>query len=531
MRQTITILFLSLIISRGAGAQNVGINSTGAAPNASAMLDVSATDRGILIPRVSLTATNTATPVSSPATGLTVFNLATAGSGSNAVSPGYYYWDGLQWMRLLQQDAAIWRVGGNTLSATGNFGTLSNNHIDIYTNNIVRGRFTNLGEMFLGTTNTTITGDLFGVVSNASFPFAVNGYSSFNGSGVYGAIQGGTTTFPAVIGDYSSNLVGANTVGVGGNNNSTTAGSGFRKVAISGPRVGVAGTTTSTNGQYTFGVHGSMGSTDIRCGGVIGDDFGIALGSLAYYAANLNDYSVYGFGRAYEPGVGTGRISRTVLSDPNTHIGLGIYGGVMGGWVRGLVYGAHMKGERYGLYVDGKTFTNAPVAELISTSDEKRVAAYGVSSLTADIYAKGKAVLTNGAFYVPFEKEYAQLIDADQVVVTVSPTTRSKGLYVEMDGERGFWVRENENSGAPVSFNWVAVASRKGQEAFAPSPELLQKDFDAKMDGVMFNDNNTKDKPGHLWWDGQEVRFDQPPPRKVEPSYVPTRQAASAKNQ
>jgi hypothetical protein len=44
-------------------AQNIGINSTGAAPVASAMLDILATDKGLLIPRVALTATNAAGPV------------------------------------------------------------------------------------------------------------------------------------------------------------------------------------------------------------------------------------------------------------------------------------------------------------------------------------------------------------------------------------------------------------------------------------------------------------------------------------
>jgi hypothetical protein len=42
------VFFLTAVVSR---AQNVGINATGAAPDASAMLDVSATDRGLLVPR------------------------------------------------------------------------------------------------------------------------------------------------------------------------------------------------------------------------------------------------------------------------------------------------------------------------------------------------------------------------------------------------------------------------------------------------------------------------------------------------
>ncbi|MFM7770419.1 MAG: tail fiber domain-containing protein, partial [Bacteroidota bacterium] len=89
---------------------------------------------------------------------------------------------------------SAWLVGGNTLAATGNLGTVSNNHVDLITNNVVRGRLSNLGEFFIGTTNTTLAGDLVNGVSNAAFPWAINGYSSFNGSGTYGAIQANTNT-------------------------------------------------------------------------------------------------------------------------------------------------------------------------------------------------------------------------------------------------------------------------------------------------------------------------------------------------
>ena len=38
----------------------------------------------------------------------------------------------------------------NTLNATGAFGSKSNNHVDFLSNNVVRGRLTNLGEFLLG---------------------------------------------------------------------------------------------------------------------------------------------------------------------------------------------------------------------------------------------------------------------------------------------------------------------------------------------------------------------------------------------
>lgn len=80
----------------------VGIGT--AAPGTSAKLDIFATDKGLLIPRVALIATNSASPVSSPATSLMVYNTATAGSVPNNVTPGYYYWDGAKWARFTESN-------------------------------------------------------------------------------------------------------------------------------------------------------------------------------------------------------------------------------------------------------------------------------------------------------------------------------------------------------------------------------------------------------------------------------------------
>jgi hypothetical protein len=84
-------------------AQNIGVNSTGASPDASAMLDIDAApsnDKGLLVPRVALIATNNALPVTAPATSLLVYNTATAGTPPNNVTPGFYYWDGTKWASI-----------------------------------------------------------------------------------------------------------------------------------------------------------------------------------------------------------------------------------------------------------------------------------------------------------------------------------------------------------------------------------------------------------------------------------------------
>ena len=78
-----------------------GIGTT--TPNASAKLDVTATDRGFLPPRVALTASNVFSPItgtSSAAAGLLIYNTATSGTVPNNVVPGYYFWNGTAWIQI-----------------------------------------------------------------------------------------------------------------------------------------------------------------------------------------------------------------------------------------------------------------------------------------------------------------------------------------------------------------------------------------------------------------------------------------------
>ncbi|GAB3741196.1 hypothetical protein [Spirosoma lituiforme] len=63
----------------------------------SAVLELETTNKGFLPPRIALTATNVAAPVTSPSTSLLVYNTATSGTTPYEVAPGYYYWNGTQW--------------------------------------------------------------------------------------------------------------------------------------------------------------------------------------------------------------------------------------------------------------------------------------------------------------------------------------------------------------------------------------------------------------------------------------------------
>ncbi len=47
------------------------------------------------------------------------------------------------------------------------------------------------------------------------------------------------------------------------------------------------------------------------------------------------------------------------------------------------------------------------------------------------------------------------------------------------------------------------------------------------MNGVMYNVNNKTGTPQSIWWDGQQVRFDAPPAKQVDPQYQPVVRVAA----
>ncbi|MCP4002222.1 MAG: hypothetical protein GY727_15035, partial [Gammaproteobacteria bacterium] len=80
-----------VLLSLGLFAQ-VGINTDGTAPDGSAMLDVKSTDKGMLVPRMT---TNQRNDISSPATGLLVFDETTG---------SFWFYNGSIWEDLSEGD-------------------------------------------------------------------------------------------------------------------------------------------------------------------------------------------------------------------------------------------------------------------------------------------------------------------------------------------------------------------------------------------------------------------------------------------
>jgi hypothetical protein len=100
MKQLVITLSILLLANCISYAQNIGIGTT--TPHASAALEISGTNKGILIPRISF-----ANRPATPATGLLIYQTD--------IDSGFYYYNGTAWKYLPQE----------LLSGTGNGGQLS----------------------------------------------------------------------------------------------------------------------------------------------------------------------------------------------------------------------------------------------------------------------------------------------------------------------------------------------------------------------------------------------------------------------
>ncbi|NQX96299.1 MAG: tail fiber domain-containing protein [Flavobacteriales bacterium] len=110
----ITLIIIFLVASVTSFAQNVSINGNGSIADPSAMLDVKATDKGILIPR--MTAVQRLAIVT-PATGLMVYQ-------TNNVT-GFWYYDGAVWVIMVGGNSGEFLSSGgivkNTTALTDDF--------------------------------------------------------------------------------------------------------------------------------------------------------------------------------------------------------------------------------------------------------------------------------------------------------------------------------------------------------------------------------------------------------------------------
>lgn len=150
-------------------------------PDASAAMEISSINKGLLIPRVALTANlSDPSPVTAPATGLMIFN-----NGSNQPI-GFYYWNGTQWVAVAGSGGGgtdFWSLYGNSGTTPGThfLGTTDMQDFTIFTDGSERMRIESDGQVLVGASSAYNTQDLFTAVGRPGLDYAVNAYSPYIG--------------------------------------------------------------------------------------------------------------------------------------------------------------------------------------------------------------------------------------------------------------------------------------------------------------------------------------------------------------
>jgi hypothetical protein len=260
--------FIFFTLFQSVSNAQVGIGTT--TPEVSARLQIEASSstnaKGFLPPRVILSATNSISPfTSTPATGILIYNTASAGTSPNNVTPGFYYWNTSAWARLTTPSDNPVATIGDVKS-----GFQSADHAG----------WVKLNGRAVSTLTSTQQAAAATLGITGSLPNADNAYLTQNGSTI-GSVSGSNT-----VSISQANLPNVNFSGTAASNGShshsgTTSSNGdhshspqgtsgangsFLKTGFEGSGAGVGGgsafttaSTTTTNGAHT---HSYITSSD-----------------------------------------------------------------------------------------------------------------------------------------------------------------------------------------------------------------------------------------------------------------------------
>ncbi|AJA70819.1 MULTISPECIES: hypothetical protein [Myroides] len=101
MKKIYLSIAISFLATAGFAQTKIGVvGKSNPDVNTNAILELEAENKGLLLPRVALTETTKANPLSAHVSGMTVYNTATVAD----VVPGFYYNDGSKWQQMVTTD-------------------------------------------------------------------------------------------------------------------------------------------------------------------------------------------------------------------------------------------------------------------------------------------------------------------------------------------------------------------------------------------------------------------------------------------
>ena len=399
--RTFLVIFL-LMATEAIHAQSAAINTDGSSAVASAALDIKSTTKGLLIPRM---LASERILIGTPAEGLLVYQTD--------APAGFYFYKAGVWTSI-SDGGAGWSLTGNSVLATDFIGSTNAQPLRFVSNNIERMRIDPAdGSLNVGATTSPYAGDMLNAISTATMPFAINGYSGQNGSGVRGEIlASNTTAFSAIQGTYNGTGNGAGVLGTysGTNASSTRAGITGTNSTIATGGVGVLGNNTAASGNQHMGVLGIYN----------GASFGIGV------------------------------------------TGLGFGGGLITGNLDIGVVGWRANNANYSGYFNGNhVIANGTKSASVGTQWGNQLL-YCTESAEVSFEDIGRGTLVNGACTINLDEIFKQVtvIDAKHPMhVFIQSEGESEDLFV-IPSTTSFTVKEKHNGQSNTAFSYRIMAKR-----------------------------------------------------------------------
>ncbi|MDD4148623.1 MAG: hypothetical protein PHE33_01200 [Bacteroidales bacterium] len=466
MTKKILITGIAMIFAFGAllAQDNVGIGTT--SPHSSALLDMTAIDKGLLIPRVQLIAvTNGITPVNGPATGLLVFNA------SGALDAGFYYWNGTEWVMVGAGGAVptcttldeAYNCGGAGVgrTVTANSGAVeitlptggtSDGALEAYSEKVgtwaIGAENTSTGVAILATTsgltnqNNAIQGSSLSNYDAGVGGLGAGGVAGYyegtgNGVGVYGAITNPGSFGVSGLFGYNSRINGG--YGVKGQGYAGVVGEavvndpGFGVYGMTQKGIGVQGQTDDSDFYGVSGLNYALSGTGSGIG-VMGDGITGVWGQTT----DGGGYAVFGLNES------------TGIIDNNIGVGGEGYVGV---------YGKTTSGG-FGVYSDGDFASSGTKSFIIdhpSDPANKMLKHYCMESPEVLNLYRGNIVLDQNGEAIVDLPEYFESINTN-FSYNLTPIGAAVNLYIKEKINNGQFKIAGGNPNMEVS--WTVYAER-----------------------------------------------------------------------
>lgn len=311
-----------------------------------------------------------------------------------------------------------WSTTGNAATAADFIGTTNAQPFKLYSNNVERMRINPTdGEVAIGATTSPYAGDSLAAIGSAALPFSTSGYTSQNGSGIWGeTLAASTTNFSSVQGVYGGTGNGS---GIYGSYN---------------------GTITNNTRAGIYGVCSTPAATN---GGI----------------------GVYGFNN-----INSGNQHIGVFGTYNTTaFGLGVYGvafggGIITGNIDAAVVGWRANNNNYSGYFNGNhVIANGTKSASVGTSKGNQLL-YVTEAPEVWFEDIGGGTLRNGITHVDLDPLFLETIFVDEkhpMRIFLQEEGESNGLIVIKDSDnKGFTVKEKNSGNSNISFSYRIMAKR-----------------------------------------------------------------------